>query len=170
MDADPIVLSSGSFDESVFGLPESLKACIRFPLERNWYGYSDSLGRGSAREALAALETARFAGASSVDPSEIAVTLGGTAAVSAVVDFLVDHGASTPGRALCAVPNYPPLVATVARRLPVSMVPAFGDRPIGLKQSAGSRDRAIGVHPAAAGGPGAAGDIPGGGTPSVIGY
>ena len=122
MDADPIVLSSGSFD--VFGLPESLKACIRFPLERNWYGYSDSLGRGSAREALAALETARFAGASSVDPSEIAVTLGGTAAVSAVVDFLVDHGASTPGRALCAVPNYPPLVATVARRLPVSMVPA----------------------------------------------
>lgn len=121
-DTEPIVLSSGSYDETVFGLPESLKDCIRFALERNWYGYSDSLGRTSAREALAVLETARSGGRTTIGADRIAVTLGGTAALASIVDLLVGAGPDETRPALCAVPNYPPLVAAMARRLPVHCV------------------------------------------------
>jgi aspartate/methionine/tyrosine aminotransferase len=121
-DGGPIVLSSGSFDETVFGLPESLKACIRFALDRNWYGYSDSLGRTSARSALAALETARSGGTLPLGPEHLAVTLGGTASVASIVDMLASASPADDRIALCGAPNYPPLVAAVARRMPVRMV------------------------------------------------
>lgn len=123
INSDPIILSSGSFDEAVFGLPESLKDCIRFALTQNWYGYSDSLGRTSSREALALMETARFEGCSTVDPHEVVITLGGTAAVASITDFLAEHFSSRR-KALCCTPNYPPLVAAMARRFSIELVPA----------------------------------------------
>ncbi|MGP4113455.1 pyridoxal phosphate-dependent aminotransferase [Streptomyces sp. 4N509B] len=122
IERDPIVLSSGSFDETVFGLPESLKACIRFALRRNWYGYSDSLGRMSAREALAALETERSAGRLRIEPEQVAVTLGGTAAVASIAELLADTGGTGRQHALCGIPNYPPLVAALGRRMTVDFV------------------------------------------------
>ena len=121
IDSAPLVLSSGSFDETVFGLPESLKECIRFSLDKNWYGYSDSLGRTSVRQALADLETTRFGGTQTINSDEIVVTLGGTAAVAAIVDFLAP-ATGAPGTALCGVPNYPPLIAAVDRRFDVELV------------------------------------------------
>ncbi|GAB1644050.1 pyridoxal phosphate-dependent aminotransferase [Krasilnikovia sp. MM14-A1259] len=122
----PIVLSSGSYDETLFGLPESLKNCIRYALNNNWYGYSDSLGRTSAREALALLETARSGGQLSIGADRVAVTLGGTAALASIVDLLTGAGRSDDRPALCGIPNYPPLVAAVARRMAVRCV----DTPI----------------------------------------
>ncbi|MEV0266921.1 pyridoxal phosphate-dependent aminotransferase [Streptomyces sp. NPDC050617] len=119
---EPIILSSGSFDETVFGLPASLKDCIRYALDRNWYGYSDSLGRASAREALAVLETVRFGGRLTVGADRIAVTLGGTAALDSIVDLLAGARPHDTRPALCAVPNYPPLMAAMARRMPVHCV------------------------------------------------
>jgi aspartate/methionine/tyrosine aminotransferase len=118
---NPIVLSSGSYDESEFGLPESLKDCVRFSLSQNWYGYSDSLGRTSTRAALARLESARYPSQQAVRGANVAVTLGGTAAIASVADLL--SSTTTPGRrALVCVPNYPPLVAAVGQRFGVELV------------------------------------------------
>ncbi|MGY2125095.1 pyridoxal phosphate-dependent aminotransferase [Nocardia gipuzkoensis] len=116
----PIILSSGSSDETIFGLPDSLKDCVRVALGQNWYGYSDSLGRTSARNALARLESSRFSECTGIEAANVAVTLGGTAAVSALVDLIA--GSSGQGRsAVACVPNYPPLVAAMSRRLPVTL-------------------------------------------------
>jgi aspartate/methionine/tyrosine aminotransferase len=118
-----VILSSGSVDETVFGLPEALRACIEYAVDRDWYGYSDSRGRRPSREAVAAYENTTVSNAP-YDVDNVCLTMGGTFAVSAVADFLLglkpSEGAAP---ALCAVPNYPPLLEAVARRHPVRLVP-----------------------------------------------
>lgn len=118
----PLILSSGSFDESVFGMPEILKSCVRYSLSRNWYGYSDSLGIDVTREALARLETARRPLSREVSAREVAVTLGATSTVSILAEFLArsdERQRSSAAKALCATPNYPPLVASIGQRFQV---------------------------------------------------
>ncbi|MSP13039.1 MAG: pyridoxal phosphate-dependent aminotransferase [Chloroflexi bacterium] len=119
---DHILLSSGSIDETRFGLPPTLKDCIRYALDRDWYGYSDTRGRGPVREAIAALENARL-GAALYTKDNVALTLGGTFAVSALLDFINRQAQPTATAALCAIPNYPPLVAAIARQMPTTLVP-----------------------------------------------
>jgi aspartate/methionine/tyrosine aminotransferase len=117
---DHVILSSGSADEQAYGISDVLKECVHYALARDWYGYSDSRGRVPAREAIAAYESARSA--CSVEESNVALTMGGTFAISALVDFLALER-PTADAALCAIPNYPPLVQAVARRMDVSLVP-----------------------------------------------
>jgi aspartate/methionine/tyrosine aminotransferase len=117
-----IILSGGTADEQIWGLPETLKQCIRFALERDWYGYSDSRGRVPAREAVAAYENARIDG-EPYDARNVALTLGGTFAVSTITDFLLLGAPPTQSPVLCGIPNYPPLVEAVARRRPTRLVP-----------------------------------------------
>jgi aspartate/methionine/tyrosine aminotransferase len=117
-----LILSSGSLDEQAFGLPEPLKETIRFALARDWYGYSDSRGREPCREAVAAYENVRL-GRPSYSAANVALTMGGTFAVNAVADFLLGNHRRSNAPALCAIPNYPPLVESVARRSPVQLVP-----------------------------------------------
>jgi aspartate/methionine/tyrosine aminotransferase len=119
---DTIILSSGSLDESIYGLPASLKRTIATAMDRDWYGYSDSRGRRATRQAIAALENAQVAG-SPYDQDWIAVTMGGTSAIACLADFVLG-GAAPSGSALCVLPNYPPLVEAVARRAPVELVSA----------------------------------------------
>jgi aspartate/methionine/tyrosine aminotransferase len=117
-----IILSSGSVDEEQWGLPETLKECIRFALDRDLYGYSDSRGRVPAREAIAAYESARIEGTDyTVD--NVAMTMGGTSAVSMLADLILHNAPRTGAPALCGIPNYPPLVESVARRREVALVP-----------------------------------------------
>lgn len=118
---DHIILSSGSADEEAYGLPDVLKECVRYAVTRDWYGYSDSRGRSSARQAIAAYESTR-AGSIAYDESNVAITMGGTFAISTLADFIALRGGGI-GPALCAIPNYPPLVESVARRMPVQLVP-----------------------------------------------
>jgi len=118
---DHLILSSGSVDETRYGLPAVLKSCLSFALDQDWYGYSDSRGRVPAREAVAELENERIAG----DPygaEHVAISLGGTFALSAVADFVLSNCSRT-APALCPLPNYPPLVEAVARRHPVQLDP-----------------------------------------------
>jgi aspartate/methionine/tyrosine aminotransferase len=117
---DTVLLSSGSLDERVYGLPQSLKRLIVAAIDRDWYGYSDSRGRRSSRRAIAALENCRVAGAP-YDEDWIAVSMGGTFAIACLADFLLSGTAPT-APALCAIPNYPPLVEAVARRTAVQLV------------------------------------------------
>ena len=118
---DHLILSSGSVDEVAWGLPETLKECIRYALERDWYGYSDSRGRSAVREAIAQYESARIRGVT-YTLDNVAVTMGGTFGISSLVDFiLLDGPRKDP--VLCGIPNYPPLVESVARRTNIQLVP-----------------------------------------------
>lgn len=119
---DTVILSSGSVCEESFGLPEAAKASLRFALKRDWYGYSDSRGRLPAREAIAAYETARIAGAG-YTADNVAITMGGTAAVSVLTDLLLTGHRARGAPALCPIPNYPPLIESVARRHSVRQIP-----------------------------------------------
>ncbi|AOP47515.1 pyridoxal phosphate-dependent aminotransferase [Streptomyces lydicus] len=119
---DHLMLSGGAVDEEEWGLPEVLKECIRYALERDWYGYSDSCGRLQAREAVAAYESARIPGAP-YEAGNIALTMGGTVAVSTMADFLTSRSGPRTAPALCATPNYPPLVESIACRTDTRLVP-----------------------------------------------
>ena len=118
---DQLILSSGAVDEEHWGLPATVKRCISYALARDWYGYSDSRGRVSAREAIADYESARMVGAR-YESANVALTMGGTFAVSSLADFILT-GRPAGSPALCAIPNYPPLVESVARRVPTRLVP-----------------------------------------------
>jgi len=117
-----IILSGGSADEEIFGLPATLKQCIVYALERDWYGYSDSCGREASREAVSEYESARIQG-HAYSRKNVALTMGGTASVSAVADFVALRSGAGDSPALCGLPNYPPLVEAIARRGPVELVP-----------------------------------------------
>ncbi|MEU5208680.1 aminotransferase class I/II-fold pyridoxal phosphate-dependent enzyme [Streptomyces sp. NPDC020742] len=119
---DHLMLSGGAVDEEEWGLPEVLKECIRYALDRDWYGYSDSCGRVQAREAVAAYESARIPGVS-YDAGNIALTMGGTVAISTLADFIVSRSGPASAPALCATPNYPPLVESIACRTATRLVP-----------------------------------------------
>lgn len=116
-----LILSSGAVDEELWGLPTTVKRCVSYALTRDWYGYSDSRGREPARAAIAEYESARLVSAG-YDLRNIALTMGGTSAVNSVADLLLT-GRPTSSPALCAIPNYPPLVESVARRAPTVLVP-----------------------------------------------
>ncbi len=118
---DHTILSSGSVDEEAWGLPDALKSCVHYALDRDWYGYSDPRGRVPAREAVAAYESVRIRDVI-YDGDHVALTMGGTAAMSSLADFLL-LGTTSAAPALCAIPNYPPLVESIARRHPVRLVP-----------------------------------------------
>jgi len=117
-----IILSSGAVDEQAWGLPETLKECIRYALERDWYGYSDSRGRVPVREAIAEYENARIEGAG-YRAENVALTMGGTFAISTLADFILLGTPNAGPPVLCGIPNYPPLVESVARRRNVRLVP-----------------------------------------------
>ncbi|WP_055697923.1 pyridoxal phosphate-dependent aminotransferase [Streptomyces silaceus] len=116
-----VILSGGAVDEEAWGLPGVLKECVSYALRRDWYGYSDSRGREASREAVAAYESARL-GVPAYGAANVALTMGATFAISSLADFLLPRGTTT-APALCALPNYPPLVESVARRTDVRLVP-----------------------------------------------
>jgi aspartate/methionine/tyrosine aminotransferase len=117
-----IILSSGSVQEPIFGIPSALVECVRFAFDRGWYGYSDCCGREATRAAIAALENARL-GRQVYDLDRVAITLGGSFAVAALADFIRITQGEPAAPALCQLPNYPPLVEAVARRFPTELVP-----------------------------------------------
>lgn len=122
---DTVILSSGSVCETNFGLPEAIKASVRFALQRDWYGYSDSCGRLPAREAIASYENARMDDAR-YSGQNVAITMGATSSINALSDFFLSGRVST-APALCAIPNYPPLVESIARRHEVKQVPIVSE-------------------------------------------
>lgn len=116
-----VVLSSGTVDEQILGLPQVLKDTVRYALDRDWYGYSDSRGREATRLAIAALESARVE-RGNYSAANVVVGMGATQTIAALADFLL-HGRAAGEPVLCGIPNYPPLVAAIARRHPVRLVP-----------------------------------------------
>jgi aspartate/methionine/tyrosine aminotransferase len=120
-DDSHVIFSSGSPHEPTFPLPNSLKSCIHMALDRDWYGYSDSRGRVASRQAVAALESQRIAGAQLTE-ANVALTIGGTFAAGCLFDFLLSGRRDSTEPSLCAVPNYAPLVSSLSKRAPVRLV------------------------------------------------
>ncbi|NOQ71179.1 MAG: aminotransferase class I/II-fold pyridoxal phosphate-dependent enzyme [Crocinitomix sp.] len=119
---DHIILSSGAVCEESWGLPEVLKECILFALQKNWYGYSDSRGRDSTRNAVAIFENSKLQ-AETYSLENIVITIGATFAISSISDFILKKNKDMNSPALCLIPNYPPLVESVAMRHDVKLVP-----------------------------------------------
>lgn len=117
-----VILSGGSVDEEAWGLPDVLKDALSYALYRDWYGYSDSRGREAARQAVAGYESARL-GRPVYNERNVAITMGATFAISSVIDQIRLTRTGPQGPALCAIPNYPPLVESAARRGAVQLVP-----------------------------------------------
>ncbi|WP_190241084.1 aminotransferase class I/II-fold pyridoxal phosphate-dependent enzyme [Nostoc sp. 'Peltigera membranacea cyanobiont' 210A] len=115
------ILSGGALDETVFGLPTALKQTIQYALVKDLYGYSDSRGREPAREAVAEYESTRL-GVAAYSADSVALTMGATFAVANLADFLLTQ-CSSWRPALCGIPNYPPLVQSIAKRHDVQLVP-----------------------------------------------
>lgn len=122
-DDSHVIFSSGSPHEPAFPLTGSLKSCVRIALDRDWYGYSDSRGRVPSREAIAALESERMAG-SVLTEANVAITIGGTFSAGCLFDFLLSGRGGSAEPALCAIPNYAPLVTSLAYRSPVRLIEA----------------------------------------------
>lgn len=119
---DALLLSQGAVSEELWGLPESIKACINYNVYRDWYGYSDSRGRVAARESLASYENLRLTN-SMYAAENVVLTMGATSAISSIADFILGHPGPSNSPVLCAIPNYPPLVSSIARRHKVHLVP-----------------------------------------------
>lgn len=125
---DNIILSSGSVDHDIFNMPEALKFFIKYALDRNWYGYSDSRGRLQTRAAIALYENIFFDN----DPytsENICITMGATAAISDLVEYISKNRVKKFGQktnAICAIPNYPPLVKSMTQHFDVELVELNG--------------------------------------------
>lgn len=121
---DNIILSSGSVDHTLFPIADSLKYLIQYAFEKDWYGYSDSRGRMQARVAVALYENC-FLNDNKYKAENICVTLGATAAAASLFDFIAHikpDQAKENTRAICAVPNYPPMVKSLAQRFKIELV------------------------------------------------
>ena len=125
---DNIILSSGSVDHDIFNMPEALKFFIKYALDRNWYGYSDSRGRLQTRAAVALYENIFFDN----DPytsENICITMGATAAISDLIEYISKNRVekfSQKEKAICAIPNYPPLVKSMTQHFDVELVELNG--------------------------------------------
>ncbi|EKE18418.1 MAG: hypothetical protein ACD_9C00341G0002 [uncultured bacterium] len=119
-----IILSSGSVNHEVFNIPEALKFFIKYALDRDWYGYSDSRGRLQTRVALASYVNTFFDN-EPYNSENICITMGATASISALFEYISKNKIKRSGQklsALCAVPNYPPLVKSMAQHFDVELV------------------------------------------------
>ena len=140
-----IILSSGSLSTNVIRLCSGLKDTLRFALDKGWHGYSDSRGREATRIAFADLENLKI-GDTKLSLDNIALTMGGTSAVSLIAETVRSVSGSTIGTAICAMPNYPPLVEAMARHFPTKLVPIVNEEcEIEIESLIGSIDASTGI-------------------------
>jgi Aspartate/tyrosine/aromatic aminotransferase len=108
---DNILLSTGSLDECQFPLFESLKYTLEYALGKNWYGYSSSVGRDSARNSIALLENAVIKREHYYTADNVCVTMGVTAALSSIMMF-IKRKKKKKIVTLTHLPNYAPFITT----------------------------------------------------------
>ena len=107
---DNILLSTGSLDENQFPLFESMKYTIEFAMMKNWYGYSSCVGRDSARKAVALLENSVIGKKDYYSADNVCVTMGVTAALSDVLQFIKKKKKKDKMKILTHTPSYAPFV------------------------------------------------------------
>lgn len=123
-----IILSSGSVDHDVFSISKALKFFVKYALDHNWYGYSDSCGRIQTRTAIALYENIFFKN-NPYTAENICITMGATETISDLLGYISKNRVEKfhqQADALCAIPNYPPLVKSMARHFSVKLVELNG--------------------------------------------
>lgn len=127
-----IILSTGSLNQDEFSLPYSLKFAVSYALMRNWYGYSCSLGRESARSAIADLENYKMSN-KVCNENNVALTQGVTAGLFHLLSFLKDNKESEDFSILTHYPTYIPFATTCEKIAPTKIINFFGDRKFNLE-------------------------------------
>lgn len=124
------ILSSGAVNEESFGLPIALKSAINYSLSRDWYGYSDSRGRDSARSALAEYASEYVQYPSYYNEDNVAITMGATHAISSLATFILANSQSK-SPCLCVLPNYPPLIQSISNSAEsIRLIPSTHDHNV----------------------------------------
>lgn len=117
---DNLILSSGALNADEFPLCQALRYPIEFALKQNWYGYSNSLGHLTARNAIAALMDFRMK-SYKVRWNNVSLINGVTNGLNTVLKTLskiVQH----PFRILTHIPTYSPFLTTCEEMAPTDCV------------------------------------------------
>lgn len=136
-----IILSTGSLDQNEFSLPDSLKYAVDFAMANNWYGYSCSLGRESARQAIADLENLKI-GQEIFRSANIALVSGVTSGLSNIMSFLKDNFfAEENCTILSHMPTYMPFATSCESIAPTRYVDFTGEGSIDIDKMIKQIDR-----------------------------
>lgn len=112
---DNIILSRGSWNDEIVRLPAFFRFCLMATLERNWIGYSDSLGHERVYDAL--LDWVNVGRDKTYDPNQLAITMGNVATMGAVFRELKE--VFPDGELLTFEPFYPSIVKSASHSFPV---------------------------------------------------
>ncbi|MGR6765252.1 pyridoxal phosphate-dependent aminotransferase [Paenibacillus sp. T2-29] len=122
---DNVILSTGALDQDEFQLPPSMKYFVEFPLAKNWYGYSHSLGRESARIAISDLENEKLK-MNAFNYKNIALITGVTAGLYHLLSFLKEkHGEI---EVLTHLPTYIPFATACEKVANTKFVDMLDDK------------------------------------------
>lgn len=127
-----IILSTGALNQDEFCLPRSLKFAISYALTRNWYGYSCSLGRESARLAIADLENHKI-NSNIYNENNVALIQGVTAGLFHLLSFLKEREEDGNFGILTHYPTYVPFAATCEKIAPTKIINFFGDKKFSIE-------------------------------------
>ncbi|NTU98892.1 pyridoxal phosphate-dependent aminotransferase [Candidatus Falkowbacteria bacterium] len=116
-----VIISTGALDQDEMKMPDSLKYAIDFALANNWYGYSCSLGRESAREAIADLEKIKT-GDDSLSPGNVVLIKGVTDGLYHLVSFLKEQSGEGEFNILTHLPTYIPFATACEKIAPTEFV------------------------------------------------
>lgn len=117
---DNLILSSGDLNADEFPLCQALRYPIAFALEQNWYGYSNSLGHFTARNAVAELMDLRMK-SYDVKVNNVSLINGVTNGLNTVLKTLsktIQH----PFKILTHLPTYSPFLTTCKETAPTDCV------------------------------------------------
>jgi aspartate/methionine/tyrosine aminotransferase len=134
-----VVLSTGALDQDEMQLPGSLKYAIDFALANNWYGYSCSLGRESAREAIADLEKLKT-GNDDLSRDNVALIKGVTDGLYHLVSFLKEQSATDDFRILTHLPTYIPFATACEKIARTTFVDLMDEAKLDVGKIIGSMD------------------------------
>ena len=117
---DNLILSSGALNADEFPLCQALRYPIEFALKQNWYGYSNSLGHLTTRNAIAALMDFRMK-SYEVRWNNISLINGVTNGLNTVLKTL-SKMVQQPFRILTHLPTYSPFLTTCEEMAPTDCV------------------------------------------------
>jgi aspartate/methionine/tyrosine aminotransferase len=115
---DNIILSRGSWKDTVVRLPEFFRYCLNYTLDKHWIGYSSSLGHERTFSAL--LDLVNVGQRQPYTQKNCALTIGNVATMGFVFDQLKESRPDS--KVLTLEPYYPSIMKAVGQRFPVGAV------------------------------------------------
>lgn len=127
---ETIYLSRGVSDPFYFCPPAVVHAALEIAAEKNWFGYSDSLGHGETRKAICRLEQCRRH-QNDLTEDHVAVMQGGISGLNAVLSLIARERPGTS--CLMVKPNYAPIMDAATHYLQPKLVDLNSDYTLNKK-------------------------------------